>query len=87
VPWRLVRADGRTLHLEVRLGGPPCDGVRGVRVQERLRTVAITVRAGPAPGARCGPGAAAVLGTFPVTVRLEDPLGSRKLRDGRRAGP
>jgi hypothetical protein len=84
IPWRLLEADGRTLDLQVQAGGPPCDGVRSVDVVERRRTVEVTVRAGSTPGARCGPGAAAVLGTFPVTVRLHAPLGSRTLRDGAR---
>ena len=84
VPWRLQETDGRTLRLAVRVGGPPCDAVRGVHVDERPRTVVVTVRAGSVPGARCGPGVAAVVATFPVTVRLRAPLGSRTLRDGAR---
>jgi hypothetical protein len=84
VPWRLLGADGRTLRLEVRLGGPPCDAVRAVDVDERAHTVVVTVRAGSIPNAHCGPGVAAVLATFPVTVRLRAPLGSRTLRDGAR---
>jgi hypothetical protein len=82
VPWQLVSANGRALRLQVRVGGPPCDAVRGVRVDEGPRTVVVTVRAGSAPGAKCGPGVAAVIATFPVTVRLHAPLGSRTLRDG-----
>jgi hypothetical protein len=84
VPWRLRAVDGSTLRLEVRLGGPPCDAVRAVHVDERARTVVVTVRAGSTPSAKCGPGVAAILGTFPVTVRLHAPLGSRTLRDGSR---
>jgi hypothetical protein len=84
VRWRLRDVDGRTLRLEVRIGGPPCDAVRAVHVDERAHTVVVTVRAGSLPGAKCGPGVAAVLGTFPVTVRLDAPLGERTLRDGAR---
>jgi hypothetical protein len=80
----LLGADGRTLRLEVRLGGLPCDAVRAVDVDERAHTVVVTVRAGSTPGAHCGPGVAAVLATFPVTVRLRAPLDSRTLRDGAR---
>jgi hypothetical protein len=83
-PWRLVQADGRTLRLEVDAGGPPCDAVRDVDVEEGRDVVVVTVRAGSEPGARCGPGVAAVLGTFPVTAKLREPLGSRALRDGAR---
>jgi hypothetical protein len=84
VAWRLLGTDGRTLRLAVQAGGPPCEAVRGVDVDEGAHTVVVTVRAGRTPGARCGPGVAAVLGTFPVTVRLHAPLGSRTLRDGAR---
>src|SRR4051794_15192442 len=84
VPFRLVSSDGRVLRLSVQTGGPPCDGVRRVDVSETARAVTVTVRAGSAPGAKCGPGVAAVLGTFPVVARLREPLGSRVLRDGAR---
>ena len=84
VPWRLVEADGRTLRLEVDAGGPPCDALRSVDVDEGRETVVVTVHAGSEPDARCGPGVAAVLGTFPVTAKLREPLGSRTLRDGAR---
>jgi hypothetical protein len=55
-----------------------------VEVDETPHAVTVTVRAGQRPGARCGPGVAAVLATFPVTVRLREPLGARELRDGAR---
>lgn len=84
VPWRLLEADGRTLRLEVEVGGPPCDAVTGVDVNERPDTVMITVRAGSQRGAHCGPGTAAVLGTFRVAAELREPLGARTLRDGAR---
>jgi hypothetical protein len=79
VPWHLAGVDGRTLHLTVRVGGPPCEAVRSVSVRERPRTVAVVVRAGQNPGAKCGPGVAAVIATFPVTVHLREPLGARTL--------
>jgi hypothetical protein len=72
VPFHLVSHEGRTLHLTVQAGGPPCDEVTSVHVDETPRTVTVTVR----------PGTAAILGTFPVEVRLRHPLGSRTLRDG-----
>jgi hypothetical protein len=84
VPWRLLEADGRTLRLEVEAGGPPCDAVTGVDVDERPDIVVITVRAGSERGARCGPGVAAVLGRFRVAAELRAPLGARTLRDGAR---
>ncbi len=83
-PWRLVEDDGRVLRLEVQAGGPPCDAVTSVDVDERPQTVTVTVHAGPEPGARCGPGVAASLGTFRVEARLRAPLGTRTLRDGAR---
>jgi hypothetical protein len=84
VPWHLVSADGRTLHLSVQAGGPPCDAVLGTSVRETSRVVTVTVRAGSRPGAKCPHGVAAILGTFPISVRLHAPLGSRTLRDGAR---
>jgi len=83
-PWRLVEAEGRVLRLEVQAGGPPCDAVSSVDIDERPQVVTVTVHAGPQPGARCGPGVAASLGTFPVEARLRSPLGARALRDGAR---
>jgi hypothetical protein len=84
VPFTLVQSVGRTLRLEVQAGGPPCDAVLGVDVDETPTTVTVTVRAGPEPGAKCGPGVVAMIGTFPVQARLRDPLGSRTLKDGAR---
>jgi hypothetical protein len=82
VPFRLVGTEGRTLRLEVQAGGDPCDGVRDVDVTETPVTVTVTVTTGPKPGAKCGPGVAAILGTFTVQAKLREPLGSRKLLDG-----
>ena len=84
VPFHVVSTDGNTLRLSVQTGGPPCDGVLGVAVRETRAAVTVTVRAGATRGAKCPHGAAAVLGTFPVTARLAAPLGSRALRDGSR---
>ena len=82
VPFHLVSQDGRTLHLTVQAGGPPCDEVTAVDVDESPSAVTLTVRTGAERGAKCGPGTAAILGTFGVEVKLRDPLGSRTLRDG-----
>ena len=82
MPFKLVGTEGRTLRLEVQAGGPPCDGVRGVDVKETPATVTVTVTTGPEPGAKCGPGVAAIIGTFTVQAKLREPLGSRKLVDG-----
>jgi hypothetical protein len=84
VPFTLLGTEGRTLRLEVRVGGPPCDAVLGADVDETPTTVTVTVRAGPEPGAKCGPGVAAMIGTFTVQARLREPLGSRTLKDGAR---
>jgi hypothetical protein len=82
VPFTLVSAEGRTLRLTVEAGGAPCDGVREVAVRETPSTVTVTVTTGPDPGAKCGPGVTAMLGTLPVEARLKEPLGARKLLDG-----
>jgi hypothetical protein len=82
VPFTLVGTEGRSLRLEVQVGGPPCDAVLGTDVEETPATVTVTVRAGQQPGAKCGPGVVAMIGTFPVQVRLREPLGTRKLVDG-----
>jgi hypothetical protein len=84
VPWKLLSDEGRTLRLEVQAGGPPCDKVIGVDVDEGPNMVVITVRAGSDPDAQCGPGVPAILGRFTVDAKLRAPLGTRSLRDGAR---
>jgi hypothetical protein len=84
VPAALAARAGRVLLLDVQVGGPPCDAVTAVDIDERRESVMVTVRAGKTPGARCGPGVAAILGTFRVEARLREPLGSRQLLDGAR---
>lgn len=86
VAWELAdsRAGGRSLVLEVKLGGPPCDALTDVDVRETDAVVTVTVRAGRVPGARCGPGVEAVVGTFLVIAELAEPLGGRTLVDGAR---
>jgi hypothetical protein len=79
VPWRLVGQDGRTLRLEAQAGGPPCDEIKSVEVDETSAAVTVTVLAGPRSDARCN-GTTAALGTFEVTAKLREPLGSRDLR-------
>jgi hypothetical protein len=84
VPFKLVSAEGRTLRLEVEAGGPPCDGVRKVAVQETPTTVTVTVTTGwvGSHHTQCGPGAVTMLGRFPVEARLQAPLRGRTLIDG-----
>lgn len=84
VPWRLVAVepDGRGLRLEVSVGGPPCDVVTSVVVEESPARAVVTVTAGEREGARCGPGVPAVLAVVHVRAILRDPLGSRDLTDG-----
>jgi hypothetical protein len=84
VPFTFVETAGRTLRLEVQAGGPPCDAVRDVDVQETPTVVTVTVTVGAEPGAKCGPGVVAMIGTFPVQAQLQEPLGSRTLKDGAR---
>ncbi len=79
VPWRLVGQDGRTLRLEVQAGGPPCDEIKSVDVDETPAAVTVKVLAGPRSDARCN-GTTAALGKFLLTARLREPLGSRDLR-------
>jgi hypothetical protein len=82
VPFKLVSAEGRTLRLEVEAGGPPCDGVRKVAVQETATTVTVTITTGRVGRVPCGHGAVTVLGRFPVEARLKAPLSDRTLIDG-----
>jgi hypothetical protein len=82
VPFKLVGTEGRTLRLEVQVGGPPCDAVLGADVDETPTTATVTVRAGQELGAKCGPGVVGRIGTFPVQARLREPLGARTLKDG-----
>lgn len=86
VQWKLAgeRDGGRRLELEVMLGGPPCDALTGVEVRATDATVVVTLRAGRLPGARCGPGVEAFVGTFGVVVQLDEPLRGRRLIDGAR---
>ena len=79
VPFKLVSAEGRTLRLEIEAGGPPCDGVRKVAVNETPRTVTVTITTGPEVHCR---GAVTVLGRFLVEARLKAPLSDRTLIDG-----
>ena len=79
MPFTLVSAEGRTLRLTVEAGGPPCDEIKPVEVDETSEAVTVKVHAGPRPDAQCN-GTTAALGTFPVTVRLREPLGGRELR-------
>jgi hypothetical protein len=80
VPWRLIGQDGRTLRLEVEAGGPPCDEIQSVDVDETPTVVTVTVLAGPRPGVDCNGTTNAALGTFQLTATLREPLGSRELR-------
>jgi hypothetical protein len=82
VPFKLVGTEGRSLRLEVRAGGAPCDGVRKVAVQETPKTVTVTVTTGPEPDAKCGPGFVGMIGTLPAEAKLKAPLGTRTLIDG-----
>jgi hypothetical protein len=81
VPWRLVRAAGRTVVVEGQAGGAPCDAVTHVDVTQSPEAVELTVWSGRTPGARCH-GIPAVLGTFRIRVSLSEPLGDRELRNG-----
>lgn len=81
MPFEPVSTAGRVLRLEVQAGGDPCDGIRDVAVAETVATVTVTITAGPKPGSDCH-GVPAMVGTFPVEVRLARPLGERRLVDG-----
>ena len=82
VPWRLVDAGpGAAVVVEVKAGGPPCDVVTDLDVEETPSGVRLTVWAGRRPGASCV-GVPALLGTFRVRVPLAEPLGSRPLTPG-----
>jgi hypothetical protein len=78
-PWRLVAAGpGPAVVVELNAGGPPCDVVTHLDVDESPSTVGLTVWAGREPGAECL-GLPALLGTFRVRVPLAEPLGTRTL--------
>jgi hypothetical protein len=77
--WTVVTALGRSLVLEVKAGGAPCDAITGVDVDESSAgSVTVTVWSGRTPGATCD-GVPAMLGTFRVAVNLSSPLGARTL--------
>jgi hypothetical protein len=79
VPWRLVDAGpGPGVVVEVKAGGPPCDVVTHLDVDETPSGVRLDVWAGREPGAVCV-GVPALLGTVRVRVPLAEPLGSRPL--------
>ena len=78
-PWRLVATGpGPAVVVELNAGGPPCDVVTHLDVDESPSTVGLTVWAGREPGAECV-GLPALLGTFRVRVPLAQPLGTRTL--------
>ena len=81
VPWRVVRAAGTALVVEVQVGGRPCDAVTDVEVDESSERVRLTVWAGPVAGAECT-GQPALLGTARVRVRLAEPVGERDVIQG-----
>jgi hypothetical protein len=86
VRWRLAARSGRSLLLDVNVGGPPCDAVTAVEVDETPASIVITVHAGRTPGADCRAGTPALLGTYRVKARQREPPAARKLLDGARAG-
>ena len=78
-PWRLVETGpGPAVVVEVEAGGPPCDVVTHLDVDESPSAVRLSVWAGREPGAACV-GLPALLGTFRVRVPLAEPLGTRPL--------
>lgn len=77
--WRLVDAGpGPSVVIEVQAGGPPCDVVTHLDVDETPSGVRLDVWTGRVPGAVCVD-IPAVLGTFRVRVPLTEPLASRPL--------
>jgi hypothetical protein len=79
VPWRLVdTGPGPSVVVEVQAGGPPCDVVTHLDVDETPSAVRLDVWAGREPGAVCV-GVPALLGTFRIRVPLTEPLGSRPI--------
>lgn len=77
--WSLVDAGpGPSVLVEVKAGGPPCDVVTYLDVDETRSAVRLDVWTGRVPGAVCA-GIPAVLGVFGVRVPLAEPLGSRAL--------
>jgi hypothetical protein len=82
VPW--VRADAvdrRTVEVEFYGGVEECEGLDRVEVRERPRTVRITVFVGRVPEAEVCIELAVLKAT---TVRLEEPIGDRRIVDGAR---
>lgn len=64
--WRLAARAGSSLLLDVNVGGPPCDAVTAVEVDETPASIVITVHAGRTPGANCRAGTPALLGSYRV---------------------
>lgn len=79
----VVSTDGRTVAVRWTSGVPHCHALAGIRVEEKRRTVRLTLRVGWPKGSEPGP--CILLGlTAAATVRLREALGSRRLVDGAR---
>jgi hypothetical protein len=83
VPWRLVdEVPGPALLIEVQIGGPPCDEITGVDVEEALEAVDVRVWAGRTSDASCG-NTPAALATARLRVATKRPIGGRTVRGDR----
>ena len=79
VGWERHTADGRMLTVHWWTGVEPCSVLHSVRVSETDQRVTVTLREGSAdPDAAC----IAIARAVKTTVRLDSPLGDRKVVDG-----
>ena len=74
-----LSGDGRTVLLDVKVGGPPCDVVTAVTADETSDGVRVTVHAGALATANCTGAVPAMLGVFRVEAELSRPLGDRRV--------
>ncbi len=80
VPVKVVSSSGRELVVEVVAGGPPCEAVTGLDVEESSTEVRIAAWVGRTPEATgCDGSQPAVAAIMWVGVTLAEPLGSRSV--------
>ena len=82
VPWQTSRASGRRLTVSWWSGVEPCAVLDHVEVVEKPRRVVVTLYEGRDPAAGEGTVCIEIAEARSTTVRLDQPLGDRKVVDG-----